>query len=138
MNKMKIFGIILGSIAILILISVATGSYRYIMAPFFGAIEQQLEIESGASRTYNYNWFFNKCSAIQSKELTLQHLMQEPNPTEMQRTNISGLIAARNSDITEYNARASAVGTQGRFRSDNLPERIPLGNFNGNSITVCN
>jgi hypothetical protein len=135
---MKTIGVILGFIALLILISVATGTFRYVMAPFFGAIEQQIEIESGASRTYNYNWFFNKCSAIQSKELTLQHLMQELNPTEMQTTNISGLMASRNADITEYNARASAIDTQGRFRSDNLPERIPLGNFNGSSITVCN
>lgn len=134
------FAVIIG----LILLSLVGLGFRYVIAPFRGAVEQQEIMEQGGSRIYNYNRFFRLCSNVQTYEDQIDAQMRElegntnQDHIAMIRRNISGLTAQRASAINTYNAEARAVGTGGRFRDDSLPFEIPRNVYDGTNKTRCN
>lgn len=138
-------GVLIGvGVAATIALVVGGGwAYRYFSAPIEGALQQRETVQSGGSRIYNYNRFFNLCASVQSYEDQIdsqQQLLNNTNDEDhvsMIRRNISGLNAQRQNAIATYNAEARAIETGGQFRDDGLPETISRNLYNGSNRTSC-
>jgi hypothetical protein len=133
-----------GVLAVVAVISLATGTFQYLTAPFFGAVDAERKIESGGNRIYTYDHFFNLCSSVQSVEdkIDSQYRMldrvNDEDRKDMIFTNITGLESRRSSLIREYNADARKAYTDARFLSDELPRKLPTDAYEqGDPKTSC-
>lgn len=122
--------------------SVGVNLWRYHMAPFFGMVDAEVQIESGANRRYTYDHFFNLCAAVRSTEAKIDEqrtlLASAPEANQaMIYTNIAGLTSARANYIEEYNADANKAYTSARFLSDQLPRQLDHSSYTGIK-TNCN
>lgn len=143
----KLYGIIalilFGLIVLAAGTGVLSGAISYVLAPFRGAVDAQIQIESGANRRYTYDHFHNMCAAIKAIEIKIdtQNALLNQNTSEDQRnmilTNIAGLQAQRANKITEYNADSDKAYTAARFKDDRLPRSLPLAAYDGNNKTSC-
>lgn len=130
---------ILVLIGVLILaVSSAIWGWRAVTAPIRGWITAEEQIESAESRRYNYNWFYNKCAAIQSYEDQIENTkdaLEQTNDDEQRRRYERNLLALKNQynqAINDYNATSRKHYTAARFKDENLPERISK-----NGDTTC-
>lgn len=139
---LKCFAGLLIIITLFLIAAGISGGLTYLLAPFKGAIQAEVQIESGANRRYTYDHFHNMCAAIKAIEIkidTQQQLLSSVS-TEDQRTmiltNIAGLSSQRASKIAEYNADSEKAYTSARFKDDRLPRNIPL-NIYDKTKTQC-
>lgn len=107
------------------------GLFNRATADFRGT-NQQIEKTraSGDYRIASYEHFFNQCVAVQNDEAQIASLKEElrtkpPADREMQvQASLTALRGSRASKINQYNADAQKEGTQGQFRSSDLPYRL--------------
>lgn len=103
---------------------------KYFTAPIKGAVDAQIEIESGASRIAKYNRFFQLCAAAQAQQLKLaaQRIMYDKTENEDVKkiifTNISGIEAKLIGTVAEYNTEVLKEYTSARFKDKNLPKSL--------------
>lgn len=145
----KIFGVValilLGMIVLGTVTGVLSGAINYVLAPFRGAVEAEIQIESGANRRYTYDHFHNMCAAIKAIEVNIdsqQNLMSNSSTMSDEQknmilTNIAGLQAQRANKISEYNADSDKAYTSARFKDDRLPRNLPLSTYTGANKTLC-
>lgn len=86
-------------------------------------------------RIAKYNWFFDQCAAIQTKEDELaaaQTELEATNPSDYRRqqlnTNITAITSARAELINDYNTEARKEDTAANFRASDLPYQIDIDN----------
>ena len=129
-------------ICLFLLITGISGGLTYLLAPFRGAVNAEVQIESGANRRYTYDHFHNLCASIKAVEFKIDEqksLLAQELTDDMKRmvlTNVAGLASQRASKIAEYNADSNKAYTSGRFKDSNLPRNIMLDTYNG-SKTNC-
>ena len=141
--KFALMGLaLLGIIGVLIF--GAVGGFRYITAPFRGAVEVERQIESGASRIALYNLFHDRCASIQGLEGTIdsqRNLLAalDPDGDDYSRTliNIAGLEGRRLSEINRYNEDAAKDYTAARFLDADLPYALSVAAYSGDNRTRC-
>lgn len=132
----------IGGLAAFVLLIVAAYAIQYYTADVRGRVDAQEQRKSGASRIAGYELFFNRCAAIQTNEAQIDALKAElkntTDPREQARinANITGVTAARNGGINQYNADARKEYTEGQFRDSSLPFQIPVGEYTGRK-TSC-
>jgi hypothetical protein len=132
---LKIIGYSFGGFALLAALSLASGAFTYITAPFFGRVEAERQIESGASRTALYNEFFDLCAGVQAIEGQIDAQIDVKNPNAP--INIAGLQSRRSQVIAQYNANATKSYTAARFLDAKLPYQLVAGTYTGANKTVC-
>ncbi|OCP21988.1 MULTISPECIES: hypothetical protein [unclassified Ensifer] len=135
MSTLKIIGFSLAGLAGLATLSLATGAFQYVTAPFFGRVQAERQIESGASRTALYNEFFDLCAGVQAIEgqIDAQTGVQSANT----QINLAGLQSRRSQVIAQYNANASKSYTSARFHDAKLPYQLVAGTYTGQNKTAC-
>lgn len=121
--------VVLGVVGLVVLV---VGGYliQYYTADARGAVDQREKTRAdGNYRIAAYDKFFDQCSAIQAKELTIDGLdAREVSPEFTQGMKDAAITAQQNtriSLITQYNADAAKEDTRGHFQSSNLPYTIP-------------
>lgn len=127
----------------LALLSLATGAWTYITAPFFGRVQAERQLESGPSRITFYDRFHDLCAGVQAVEgqidaqRTLLASLDKGTP-DYTRTaqNIAGLEARRSQVIAQYNADASKDYTAARFKDADLPWQLSSAPYAGTK-TSC-
>lgn len=128
---------VVGGLSVFIVFIVALYAIQYYTADVRGRVSAQEQIKSGASRIAGYELFFNRCAAIQTNEAQIDALKEElkntTDPREQARinANITGVTAARNGGINQYNADARKEYTEGQFRDSSLPFQILAGEYTG-------
>lgn len=135
---MKVVAAVLGGIAVLILIAAMSFGWRWVTAPFTGALEQRETVQSGAFRMYSYEHFYDLCAAVQRNERALMSqkraLEQADGNKNRIRQRIVGLESQLQSKISTYNQDARKEETTGQFRAAGLPRHI---DYNPEEITRC-
>lgn len=126
----RIFYIVL-TIAILVGLGLATmysmGWLRKETADFRGGVAATEQIHANSAyRIAAYDKFFDDCAAIQGKEAQLAALRTEQATATGQRAEIvaatiTGVTAARATQIAQYNADAAKSDTAANFLSSSLP-----------------
>lgn len=144
---MKTFGLITACVLGVMIILGATGllnsAYRYVTAEWFGIVDAEVQIESGANRRFQYDKFFNLCSEVQAVEdkIDAQNELLDRDLSDVQKnmiiTNLSGLQSARADAIRQYNADARKDYTSARFLDNDLPVQLPTAAYNGDNKTKC-
>lgn len=130
---MKIALIVVGSIAIIVALTMGGFGIRYLLAPVRGAVDAREQIQSAPNRIVQYNHFFDLCASIQGNEdaIVAQRAQLATAETVENRArinaNIAGITAARARNIADYNADAAKSYTDGQFRDSNLPYQINKG-----------
>ncbi|WP_276122629.1 hypothetical protein [Pararhizobium qamdonense] len=142
MSNIKLVGFTLLGFVGLGALSLASGAFSYVTAPFFGRVQAERQLESGASRVALYNQFFDLCAGVQALEgqMDVQTALYESQAGEdRNRTavNIAGLNARRFQIITQYNADAAKSYTAARFLDAKLPYQLSLATYSGQTKTVC-
>lgn len=132
---LKAIGYTVAGLAGIAALSLASGAFSYITAPFFGRVEAERQIESGASRTTLYNQFFDLCAGVQAIEGQIDAQISVQNERTPQ--NLAGLQGRRSQVIAEYNANASKSYTAARFLDSKLPYQLATGIYTGANKTVC-
>lgn len=137
--KVGSFAVIGGTVAITVIIILAVmwifgwGFMSQVTAPWRGETEKRELVEaSGSFRIAAYEEFFDLCTAVQTKEASIQALMQElaTKPSEARTEQINATLTAlrsqRAGDIAEYNNNATKDYTVGQFRDSDLPYRLDV------------
>lgn len=132
---LKTIGYGLAGLAGIAAVSLASGAFHYVTAPFFGRVEAERQIESGASRTALYNQFFDLCAGVQALEGQIDAQADNTGPNA--QANVSGLKARRAQVIAQYNADAKKDYTSARFLDAKLPYQLASGPYDGTTKTVC-
>lgn len=113
-----IVGLIFATMAIF-----GIGTFQRSTANFRGKTSQiEKTRANGDYRIANYDWFFAQCGAIQAKEDQIEVFAEDTSP--IGEANLRAVKASRASLIRAYNAKATAEGTSGQFRSSDLPYQI--------------
>ena len=129
---MKNFFIVIGIILFLLFGGLA---YRYFTAEIRGKVDAKEHVESGDHRIYSYELFYDMYGNIKSYQTALEAQKENLEYAESSsersriRSNISGIKSQLRRAIEEYNAEASKVKTVGKFRSDDLPQKIKFENY---------
>jgi hypothetical protein len=138
----QIIGGIILLLALLAGLALATGHWRLLTATFFGTVDAEVRIESGANRINSYEAFFQACSAARQVEGTIDaqrgllEATTDPDAAQRVRVTIAGLEARRMTHLENYNRMAAQETTTARFQADNLPERLATGPYTDNK-TAC-
>lgn len=117
-------------LALLAGLALATGQWRLLTAAFFGAVDSEVRIESGANRINSYEAFFQACAAARQVEGTIDaqrgllDATTDPDAAQRVRVTIAGLEARRMTHLENYNRMAAQETTTARFQADNLPARL--------------
>lgn len=135
---------VLGTLAVVLLIGVIMFGWRWATAGPKGSLQAREEILSGSNRISAYNKFFDLCAAVQTAETNLAAFYSELAATpkddvrEINRikTNITGVTAARNENVNQYNADARKSYTIGQFRASDLPYQLPT-TYTKGQVTSC-
>lgn len=128
---MKVFLIVLGVVAAILLLAGVGWAWRYYTASVEGKVGASEQIQSAPHRIAAYNHFFDLCAGVRADEVSLdaQTIQLQATTDAFQRTrvqtNITGLIGHRASLIEEYNANARKDYTEAAFRDSDLPFQIP-------------
>lgn len=108
------------------------GVFKRETADFRGQTDVIEQISADADyRIAAYEWFYDQCAAIQTKEAELAAAQAELATTgasdyrrQQLNANIAAVTAARAELINTYNAEASKTDTAANFRSSDLPHQI--------------
>lgn len=135
-----IFWSVLGLVAIVGLVMLIWGfstGFQYFTADVRGEVEKtELTAGSGEFRIFSYDYFFNKCAAIQNAEVEYDAqygLLQsmEPGTDRDSRTRYDRqrrVVAVQLANIeqlkNQYNVDAAKEETIGQFRDSDLPSRV--------------
>lgn len=121
-------------VAVLALIwglSIAVWGFEVATAGIYGRGEAHKQLNSAGFRIQSYNHFFEACSGIQGLEGSIDAISAQLNGTTNERdrnivfASLTGVKAARHQAIADYNADARKNYTEGQFRDNDLPFRIP-------------
>lgn len=116
---------------------------KYATADVRGKVAANERIKSAPSRIANYEHFFNLCAAVQANEAQIDALANElaASTTDRDRarvrTNITGVSAARQRAIFQYNADARKSYTAGQFRDSALPYELDAATYPEGGKTTC-
>lgn len=121
-------------IAIPVLAVYGAGWWKQITADFRGDTDVVEQISADADyRIAAYEWFFDQCAAVQTKEAELaaaQAELETEGISDYRRqqvnTNITAITAARAELINEYNAEAQKADTAANFLASELPYELNL------------
>lgn len=110
------------------------GFFKRETADYRGETDMIEQISADADyRISQYEWFFDQCAAIQTKEaeLAAAHTeLETTTPSDYRRqqlnANISAITAARAELINAYNAEASKTDTAANFQASDLPHKIDI------------
>lgn len=120
-----VVGLVVAGMAVL-----GVGFFKKSTADFRGGVAATEQVQAnGAYRIAAYDHFFDLCAQIQGKESQLAALRTEQASATGQRAEIvaatiTGVSAARGTQIAQYNADASKAGTLAQFQSSALPFTI--------------
>lgn len=132
---MKVWHGFIIAVLTVILLSFVGYAWKYFTAPIKGAVDAQVELESGNSRILKYNEFYDLYSNIETHAATIKAQKRLLNNTKDKedisriRTNIAALEAIILRDINQYNVNARKTFTKARFKPEDLPNRIEYKEF---------
>lgn len=132
-------------LAVVIIIGAVAGGWaiKYYTADVRGRISANERIKSGSNRIAQYEFFFNKCAAVQGTEAQIDALMDQvknstdPKTIDRLNTNITGNMAQRQRSIFEYNAASNKSYTSAQFRDVDLPFELDSSVYTGENKTLC-
>ena len=146
-GRIILYGIlaIAGMLLLWVLIAGAIFGFRVATAGIVGRGEAHIQIQSADFRIQAYQHFFNVCGSIQGLEGQIDELTAllgqfEPGSREynMTATSLAGVKGYRHQAIAQYNADATKNWTEGQFKDNDLPYRIPDTNYpKEGGKTVC-
>lgn len=122
------------AVAVPIAVIYGAGWIKMISADFRGDVGVNEQISADAEyRIAQYEWFFDQCAAVQTKEAELaaaQVELEAEGLSDYRRqqlsTNIAAITAARAELINEYNAEAQKEDTAANFLASNLPFELNI------------
>lgn len=108
------------------------GFFQRETAGFRGETDQIEQISADADyRIAAYEWFFDQCAAVQTKESELAAARTELEAEGLSdyrrqqlNANITAITAARADLINQYNAEAAKADTAANFQSSDLPYNL--------------
>lgn len=124
MKKMILIGFA-GSLSLLVVFVGIWGfqyGFRWFTAEPRGALEQREITTRGAFRIQEYERFYRLKEEVDSTDTKLAALPSELDVR--QRTECTGLLAVRANRVAEYNAASAAELTRGKWKADDLPQRL--------------
>ena len=129
MKSFIVFGII-GIICLLIFASVVLATsdlgFRWLLAPFRGAVEKQEIVHQGAYRIQAYEQFYRWQEQIDGIDTKLSAYPLDLDTR--QQTECQGLLSRRANLVASYNSASRAETTQGRWLDSELPQILPQQN----------
>lgn len=110
------------------------GFTKLFSGDFRGDVGVNEEISADADyRIAAYEWFFDQCAAVQTKEAELaaaQAELEAEGLSDYRRqqlnTNITAITSARAELVNEYNAEAQKEDTAANFLASDLPHELDL------------
>lgn len=145
MSKLKITFIVIAILIVPVIIFAWSGGIQYITAPFRGMLEKREQIQaSGDFRIYSYNHFFDLCKSVQnaqseydSQKEVLDSMDEDEPGYDRQRRTVAILKADIEQRKQKYNSDARKEETVAAFKSNNLPEHMPLGEHEQGERVNC-
>lgn len=124
---------VIAALVIITTIMFATGTWQRLTADWRGETKQTEQIQANADyRIAKYNWFFDQCAAVQTKEAELEaartELEGDPSDFRKQQlnANITAITSARAELINDYNAEAQKEDTAANFHASELPHQLDI------------
>jgi len=128
----QVIKIVIITFIIMIILWGGITAFRYYSATVRGKTGAKEFIESKEHRIYSYEHFYELYATIKSKKVLYESQKESlknaesASERERIRQNISGIRSSLSRAIEEYNADASKVETKGKFKSDDLPDKIKM------------
>lgn len=113
---------IIGIVGLVAVVGAVLGA-RWVLAPVTGAIQKREITTRGAYQIQGYEQFYRwqeEAGAIDAKLVAYAGRSDARS-----RTECIGLLAVRADIVAKYNAASQQVETQGQWKADNLPARMP-------------
>ena len=113
---------IVGGVLIIVLGIVGSLYLPRLLAPVRGETERIVITTTGAYRIQGYEHFYDLEEQVEALDQRLAAYPDELSPR--QQTDCIGILSVRADRVAEYNAASRAELTTGKWRADNLPERL--------------